>query len=122
MPRGERWTDFELAEARRLIAARCSPQEFENRMGRSRISAKMRIKYVDSPTFRANAIQRAARDRSQFTEHIKGQPQNRAPEKPKVPHEAIQDALKRAMAPRTITGWFCGDPPPGYSALDRRRA
>ena len=35
-----------------------------------------------------------------------------------LPVEADRD--RRINAPRTITALVCGDPPPGYSALDRR--
>jgi hypothetical protein len=31
---------------------------------------------------------------------------------------AERDALATAREQRVLTGYFCGDPPPGYSALD----
>ena len=34
--------------------------------------------------------------------------------------EMLKDAWRRNCAPRSITAWVCGDPPPGRSALDRR--
>lgn len=36
------------------------------------------------------------------------------------PSELIEDAQRRALAPRSISAFVFGDPPPGYSALDRR--
>lgn len=36
------------------------------------------------------------------------------------PPEALAEALARANAPRSLSAWFFGDPPPGYSALDGR--
>jgi hypothetical protein len=35
---------------------------------------------------------------------------------------ALADRDRRAeLEPRDLTAWFCGDPLPGMSALDRRR-
>lgn len=36
--------------------------------------------------------------------------------------EMLAAARARANAPRSITSWVCGDPPPGMSALDKRNA
>jgi transglutaminase-like putative cysteine protease len=38
----------------------------------------------------------------------------------RVPDEVLIERNKRMMAPRSLTAWFCGDPAPGHSALDRR--
>lgn len=34
--------------------------------------------------------------------------------------ELLEDAARRLLAPRTLTGELMGDPPIGYSALERR--
>lgn len=34
--------------------------------------------------------------------------------------EAVEDRNKRMLAPRDLTSQFFGDPPKGYSALDRK--
>lgn len=39
-----------------------------------------------------------------------------------VPAEALVDRNARAAAPRSLTAFVFGDPPPGWSALDRRIA
>lgn len=36
--------------------------------------------------------------------------------------EMQREAWARNSAPRSITSWVCGDPPPGHSALDKRMA
>ncbi len=39
------------------------------------------------------------------------------------PTEDMQkDAWRRASAPRSLTSWVLGDPPPGCSALDKIKA
>lgn len=35
--------------------------------------------------------------------------------------ELMEDAKQRLLAPRSITSEFCGDPAPGWSALERRQ-
>jgi hypothetical protein len=35
--------------------------------------------------------------------------------------DLLEERARRLSVPRTITGIICGDPPPGYSALDRMR-
>lgn len=39
-----------------------------------------------------------------------------------VSDSALKDATRRAVAPRSLTAAIFGDPPEGYSALDRRRS
>jgi hypothetical protein len=38
-----------------------------------------------------------------------------------IPAEVFIDRNDRLSAPRSLTGFVCGDPPPGYSALDRKQ-
>lgn len=38
-----------------------------------------------------------------------------------VPDEVFVERNERLSTPRSLTGAICGDPPPGYSALDRRQ-
>jgi hypothetical protein len=38
------------------------------------------------------------------------------------PASLIEEAQRRALAPRSISAFVFGDPPSGYSALDRRAA
>ena len=37
-----------------------------------------------------------------------------------IPVEVFIDRAERESAPRSLTNCICGDPPPGWSALDRR--
>ncbi|WP_439398634.1 hypothetical protein ACRQ5Q_14910 [Bradyrhizobium sp. PMVTL-01] len=36
--------------------------------------------------------------------------------------DRLREAWDRNAAPRSITSWVMGDPPPGHSALDKMRA
>jgi hypothetical protein len=47
--------------------------------------------------------------------------QKRAPSKDdSIPSEVIEAAVRRATAPRSLTAILMGDPPAGFSALERR--
>jgi hypothetical protein len=39
-----------------------------------------------------------------------------------IPDVVFEERNERLSAPRSLTGFICGDPPAGYSALDRRAA
>ena len=38
-----------------------------------------------------------------------------------IPEPLIVDRDRRALAPRPLTSWLCGDPAPGQSALDKKQ-
>ncbi len=37
-----------------------------------------------------------------------------------APAQAWAEASRRLNTPRSLSAWICGDPAPGYSALDQR--
>lgn len=46
---------------------------------------------------------------------------NDEPDKAKIPENTVSEwRSRRALSPSSLTAHFCGDPLPGYSALDRR--
>lgn len=96
--RQPRWTEDQIATARRLLEAGAKDDECMAAVGRNR-----RACYVKIDRLRYNSTVRCA---------------------PRVdaPAEIFIEASWRFRTPRSITAWLCGDPPPGYSALDRRRA
>lgn len=96
----ERWTDEETERARKLMDQGANDATLRRELGRSICAVQERLHRVDT------AILDARRDGACK----------------KVPAEVIAAATKRAMAPRTVTGFVLGDPPIGYSALDMRRA
>lgn len=59
-----------------------------------------------------------------YFEHFRRQclPRRREVLAEKVPPAVLADRERRAnLAPRDLVGWICGDPLPGYSALERGR-
>ena len=95
------WTVEELELARQMLAARAKDSEFRSRLGRSMKAAKTRILY----------------DASSAERYLMADLYPR----PLVPDELLEDRDRRASARLSLTARFCGDPPPGYSALDQRQ-
>lgn len=107
------WTDIDTQLARDNY--HLPPDEFYRATKRTKQAARAHLKYVDRPEVRARKnAQKVALRLAQ-----KASPPPRlssvAP-----PPEAISDALKRATTPRSLTSIICGDPAPGFSALERR--
>jgi hypothetical protein len=98
---GIQWTDEEIKLGRQLLAAKAKDSEFRSRLGRSKVAAQTRILY------NATSVERYL-----LTELYP---------RPVVPDELLEDRDRRAAAPLSLTAWLCGDPPSGYSALDRRQ-
>lgn len=93
---GRAWTTRELFRARQL-KSRMTYQQLAVELGRSFGSVRARLK-KDEPA------------------HIEQD------ERVDVPRNAIEEREHRLLLePRDLTAAFCGDPLPGYSALERMR-
>ncbi len=91
-----RWTEEQIQTARRLLDSGAGDDECVAAVGRTRLACYMKI------------------DRLRYNSTVKCEKRVEAPDK------VFIEAHRRIKAPRSITAWLCGDPPPGYSALDRR--
>lgn len=71
------------------------------------------------PKYRKMRAEQIARAKLRHVDEVKTA--LRAPEPRRyVPPHVMADRDRRAEIPRSITSLVLGDPPPGYSALDRR--
>jgi hypothetical protein len=95
--KNKHWTQEDIKKARKLVDAKASDEECIAAVGRKYWSCYMKI----------------ARDRY-------GKSDVRVEAAPIIPPTVIEEAVKRMAAPRDLTGVICGDPPKGYSALERR--
>jgi hypothetical protein len=88
---GRPWTENETRRARDMFAAGRFYGEIDRELGRRAGSTKRRLEGLGR-TVRSS----------------------------RVPYTlaAERDALASAREQRALTGYFCGDPPPGYSALN----
>jgi hypothetical protein len=110
--RGKRfnlWTPEEDEIGRRLFEEHASEAEFLEKLGRTKEVAGKHFYYVEH---RAKVLRRRGEV-----------PARRGP----TPQVTMADAPSKTMmdhaqrAPRSLTSELFGDPPPGHSALDRKR-
>lgn len=116
--RSSNWTPEETELARKLLAEGAPEREFERQIGRTKEAAKTRIQTLNYRARRAEAD----RFRTLSGSRCKKSEYRRVEAEAAIPPEVIADSVRRSDAPRSLTAMLCGDPPPGYSALDRRRA
>jgi hypothetical protein len=121
-PAAPRWTEAEEKIARELLEAFAPPEEFLQKLNRTKAASRVHIRVVDDFAFRIERRERdAARRRGDETYRasLKGriQPQMRGVPTP----EMVEAAQQRSLAPRSLTAMIFGDPAPGHSALDRRQ-
>lgn len=116
MSRPVEWSDSDTQLARDNYHLR--PDEFYRATRRTKQAARAHLKYVSRPEVRARKNAQKAALRLE----------RKANPLPKVdisaaifvPDQVRADAVRRASAPRSLTGIICGDPPIGFSALERR--
>jgi hypothetical protein len=111
------WTDEQTAKARELLAAKAPNETFIAEIGRSKVAARARIRYLGDPEgFKSK--RRAERPSRAKTASKRVE----NPDRFYIPDEVIAAAAARLTAHRSLTAQLCGDPPVGFSALDRRQA
>lgn len=94
-----RWTKEETELARQMLKGNAKDSEFRRALGRGIEAARHRVERADVTAIIDN---------------------RKPPERVVVPDTVAADAARRAIAPITVTGFVMGDPPIGFSALDRR--
>lgn len=96
------WTDAETEIAYGLVDRRATDEECWATVGRGRMACVARVERMRSAANRLTAG-----------------PVSEGPRR--IPDGVAREALARAYAgPRDLTGALMGDPPKGYSALERR--
>lgn len=123
MRRGRYWRTDEIAMAAMLYRANARVgrgaqaricRDIAAAIGRTTNQVRMRL-HLHGPTFSGPAIKRASRPVPQI--------ERRTASSWNASADAVADCARRneAAARRTLTASILGDPPPGYSALDRSR-
>ena len=107
MARGRHWSEEELERLRELTAQGLKPSAIAHLFGRNTMSVRDRVRY--------ERVQRGE-PRKNPTNYVRT-------ETPACAQAlAERDARCEASYRRSITQEFFGDPPPGWSALDKRQA
>lgn len=123
------WTLQDERIAERLIAEGVSEADFKSMTGRRMSVARKHLYYIRCKE-QLNASRRERQEKLPKVVAPKKR-KEREPEafinwdhdrtqRARPTPEMLQAAAVRGMVPRTLTAWVCNDPPPGYSALDRR--
>jgi hypothetical protein len=100
-PRAAEWTQAEIDTAYRLFSENAPKERFLAEIGRTKSAA----------TAKRSNIRSMEEQRRRAAEGLRRyEPRS----------EQVEDACRRASAPRSLTAWAFGDPAPGQSALDLR--
>jgi hypothetical protein len=117
----ERWSPQEWIRVKHLIGRGHDVAQIALMIGRSKEQLKGKIRWENM----TEEKRRARRDRINARRHRNGEhfPSQRV-DKPTITHRAPPETLAeralRLSAPQTLTGALFGDPPIGFSALDRK--
>jgi len=107
------WTPDEDALLIKLRAQKMPYKEMAVVMGRSIHSLDTRYRYLHLPEGARQAKNERHNEGKRAARAAAADPLN-------VPYEVLEDRAARLSAPITLTGMLFGDPPVGFSALDRR--
>jgi hypothetical protein len=111
----DKWTTEQENLAKILMAAKVDNATFLEKVGRTKGSAYAHFSYV-----KHGKPLRRARHRLLGDDISVGGASCSTIHRPT--EEMIRDARQRSSAPRPLTAWLNGDPPPGQSALDKKHA
>ena len=119
-----KWTEVQLAELYRLKGEGKSALEIAEIMGckRSRIDERLRRDRMTPEQRRAHEKQKTewARKNGGGTQRQSYRPASTTIAS-RPSDELIAEARRRADAPRSLSAMLLGDPPRGFSALDRKQ-
>lgn len=118
--RSRRWTLEETQELLRLQAEGFHIPALAEKLGRTEISVRERIRWLgkteEQKERRREQINLTRNGRSAVSAFDHAVMSSK-----RAPDERIEERNYRLSLPRTLTSQFFNDPPPGYSALDRKR-
>lgn len=119
MGKNTRWSIDENASLFRLKAEGRSIEMIAARIGRSLDSVKERWRWVN----KTEEQRQERRTQINMTRNHKALVPGRsyATVARRPSEEILAERDRRVATPRTIGAWLLGDPPPGYSALDRKQ-
>lgn len=115
-----KWSPDELETLHRMLAEKKTPKEIAKALGcvRARVDGRIRAERKTPEQRLAEAKRKAEwfKHRTRVRSYRESTVSSSRP-----PSELLEEAKLRAMAPRSLTAEFFGDPPQGYSELDRRQ-
>lgn len=122
--RGQIWSREEWEKAQAMLAEGFLRETVAAELGRTLVQLRQKIAWEKmSPEVREMKRNRINAWRRAKAALKPAQPVRHRVPSPileKAPPELFVERARRQMVQRDLTGEFFGDPPPGYSALDRR--
>lgn len=122
--RGQLWSREEWEKAKAMLAQGFLRETVAAEIGRTLAQLRQKIAWENmSPEVREmkrNRINNWRRAKAALKPAPVVRHRVPSPILEKAPPELFVERARRQMAQRDLTGEFFGDPPPGYSALDRR--
>lgn len=112
----DKWTPEEETLAKILLAAKADNATFLERVGRTKQAAHAHWNYVN----KGKPRRERTRHRMLGDNTPIGGANCSTVHRPT--EDMLADARQRSSIPRPLTSWLTGDPPPGYSALDKKHA
>jgi hypothetical protein len=113
------WTAEDDAQLLMLRAEKKPYKEISAIMGRTVNALDGRYRYIK----KSEAARRSEMERKNEMrrENRRAAFRNYPTDPATVPDDVLQDRNARITTPKTITAILLGDPPPGWSSLDRKR-
>ncbi len=113
----DKWTAEEETLAKVMFAAKVDDATFLAKVGRTKAAANTHFSYIAHG--KPHRERRPAKREKKPLEKVGGA---NCSVVHRPTEEMIRDARQRSSAPRPLTSWLNGDPPPGSSALDKKNA
>lgn len=116
------WSPDELKTLHSMLTEKKTPKEIAKALGckRDRVDGRIRAERM-TPEQRADEAKRKAEWDKSNRASVRAY-RDLTIRSSRPAHELIEEAQQRALAPRSLTAEFFGDPAPGFSALDRRQS
>ena len=116
------WSPDELETLHSMLAEKKTPKEIAKALGckRYRVDGRIRAERM-TPEQRADEAKRKAEWDKKNRAGVRAY-REQIISSSRPASELIAEAKLRAIAPRSLTSEFFGDPPKGWSALDQRQS
>src|SRR5688500_5335689 len=123
MPHNSKWSHQEWSRAKDLLAREYSTANVAALRGRTQEQLRSKIRWESTPEHTKEERRAQINARRNASGEYKSTPRADKPSSmgAKCSADQLEQARLRLLAPRTISQQLMGDPPPGYSALDRKR-
>lgn len=116
------WTDADIATAKELFADGLTCRQIGERINRTAKAVRVKLKrltWTPEQRYEFNRKERLRGKKYVARKTVSGV-RDMVTVVRRAPDDVLADREARYAAPRDLTGAFFGDPPQGFSALERR--